>query len=356
MVLERTGAASQIGAGRLPTAIALSAVIAGALAVRRKVPLFAYLVGTAALSTEALLIMASPVSPYANLIGVYSVGLYANRRRAWLGPVIAVVGVFTYVAGRGLVVPPEPAGVLLVWILAWALGYGGARRQEDREAARRLLRQRVVADERARIARELHDLVGHTVNVMLVQAGAARRVLDRDPDQTRDLLNSLERTGREALDELDRVLGLLRRDGSTHAPDLPDAEPLDEHMLAPGLADLSRLTERMGEAGMRITVDIDPAARRVPRTLDVSAYRIVQEALTNTVKHGHADSADVTVRHHGDALDIEVRDDGRGAVDGYKPGRGLLGIHERVTTFGGSLDHGVAQPGGFCLHAVLPIP
>ncbi len=356
MVMERISAAEEIGTGRLPAAIALSVVIAGALGVRRRWPLAAYLVGSAAMSIEALLVLASAVSPYANLIGLYSVGLYASRRRALLGPAIAVVGVFTYIAGQGLVAPPDPAGVLLVWILAWALGYGGARRQEDREAARRLLRQRVVADERARIARELHDLVGHTVNVMLVQAGAARRVLDRDPDQTRDLLTSLECTGREALDELDRVLGLLRRNGSASHQHQAYDDPIEEPMLAPGLADLGRLTDRMGEAGMRITVDIDPAARRVPRTLDVSAYRIVQEALTNTVKHGRADSADVTVRHSGHALDIEVCDDGRGAAGGYTPGRGLLGIHERVTTFGGSLDHGVAQPHGFRLHAVLPIP
>jgi signal transduction histidine kinase len=362
MFVERATAASEIGA-RMPVAIALSVIIAGALALRRRAPLTAYLVGSAALSVEALFVLASPVSPYANLIGVYSLGLYATRGRALLGPVIVLLGTVAYFAGLDSSSAAEPVSVLFLWLLAWALGYSGARRQEERDAARRLMRQRVVADERARIARELHDLVGHTLNVMLVQAGAARRVVDRDPDQTRDLLSGLEHTGREALDELDRVLGLLRRSGpaSAAAPDgtpgsAPAGAPIDEPILQPGLADLARLTERMGQAGIRITVHIDPAARQLPRTIDVSAYRIVQEALTNTVKHGRADSAGVTVRRDGHVLDIEVRDDGRGVVNGYTPGRGLLGIDERVSMFGGSVEHGGGERGGFRLHAVLPIP
>ncbi|MFJ5120647.1 sensor histidine kinase [Kitasatospora sp. NPDC088548] len=364
MVVERLGAAAGLRTG-IPLALALSAAVAGPLAVRRTLPLAGYLIGSAALSAEALFVLPSPLTPYANLIGLYSLGLYATRRRAWLGPFAALLGMAAYFADFGHAYPVIPAGVLFFWLLGWAFGYGAARRAEERDAARSLLRQRVVAEERARLARELHDLVGHTVNVMLIQAGAARRLLDREPDRTRELLSGLEHTGREALDDLDRVLGLLRRSAGAPEQGGPDGrtDPADrtgpaddEPLLQPGLADLGRLTGRIGQAGIRVTVRVDPAARQVPRSIDVSAYRIVQEALTNTVKHAQAGSADVTVQCAGGALDIEVCDDGRGAAPGYAPGRGLLGIAERVSVLGGSVEHERGERGGFRLHAVLPIP
>ncbi|MFI9273532.1 sensor histidine kinase [Kitasatospora sp. NPDC052896] len=369
MLVERVGAAPRIGA-RMPVAVALSVVVAGALALRRTAPLTSYLVGSAALSAEALFVLPSPVSPYANLVGLYSLGLYATRGRARLAPVIVLLGIAAYFTGAARTYPVIPAGVLFIWLLAWAFGYGTARRQEEREAARRQLRQRVVDAERARIARELHDLVGHTLNVMLVQAGAARRLIDRDPRQTRELLSGMEHTGREALEELDRVLGLLRRggpaspgaavaDGPSPSGRPPGAESdaaADGPSLQPGLGEVARLVGRMEQAGIRVTARIDPAARRLPRSIDMSAYRIVQEALTNTVKHGRANRAEVTVRRDGDVLDIEVLDDGLGASGGYVPGRGLLGIAERVSMFGGSVEHRGGERGGFRLHAVLPIP
>ncbi|MCX5215101.1 histidine kinase [Kitasatospora sp. NBC_00240] len=373
MAAERLGAATELRVGPVP-ALALSLLLAGALAVRRRAPLAAYLAGTAALSAEALFVLPSPVSPYANLVGLYSLGLYATRGRALLGPVVVLPGMAAYFAGLAHTYPALPAGVLFVWLLAWAVGFATARRQEEREAARLLLRRRVVGDERARIARELHDLVGHTLNVMLVQAGAARRVLTRDPEQTRELLTGLEHTGREALDELDRVLGLLRRQaplpdvGAGPGPGaVPVPAPVDAPAPAPGpgprpgLADLPRLTGRAGQAGLRVTVRLDPAARDLPRTLDRSAYRIVQEALTNTVKHGRtgADPVDVTVtiavRTPARVLDLLVLDHGCGAPGGYTPGRGLLGIAERVAMFGGSLEHGGGDGGGFRLRVTLPL-
>jgi signal transduction histidine kinase len=241
--------------------------------------------------------------------------------------------------------------VLFVWLLAWGIGYSGARRREEQRAARQLMRQRAVAEERTRIARELHDLIGHTVNVMLVQAGAARRVLERDPQKTRELLAGLEQTGRDALTELDRVLGVLRRDSPVR--DRPDA---DSQESAPGLANLQDLAWRMTEAGIRVSIRLDPELSPLPRSLDLSAYRIVQEALTNALKHGEAGTASVVVRHEGRALAIEVRDDGRGAPAGYAPGRGLLGIGERVALFGGGVEHGAGEQGGFRLRALLPLP
>ncbi|QMU69842.1 sensor histidine kinase [Streptacidiphilus sp. P02-A3a] len=340
LLADRFGAAARIG-GRMPLALALSVLIAAALGARRSAPLAGYLAGSAALSAEALFVLPSQVSPYANLVGLYSLGRYATRARARLGPVVVLLGMAAYFSGTGHRVPVLPAWVLFVWLLAWALGYGEARRQEEREAARRVLRAQVVADERVRIARELHDLVGHTLNVLLVQAGAARRLLDRDPERTRGLLGTMEHTGREALEELDRVLGLLRR---------------DEPDLSPGLAQLGSLARRMEQAGIQVTARVDPAAYRLPRPLDLSAYRIVQEALTNTVKHGRAARAEVSVRRERDVLDVEVRDDGVGADPGCAPGRGLLGIAERAREFGGSVEYGAGERGGFRLHAVLPIP
>jgi signal transduction histidine kinase len=365
MLIEQTEHAALSGA-RLPFAVALSVIIAGGLALRRRTPLAAYLAGSSALVAQALWVSPNPVATYANLIGLYSVGLYATRGRAWWGPLIVLPAVFGFFSGTRPARNQSAAGVVLVWLLAWAVAYGTARRREDQQAARQAMRRQAVAEERSRLARELHDIVGHTVNVMVVQAGAGRLVLDRDPAKTREILTSLEHTGRQALTELDRMLGLLRRDdppaagrsrAEAAAGQPGPGVPADEAGLTvPGIAELPGLARRMTEAGICVTVRIDPPAPQVARSADLSAYRIVQEALTNTLKHGGARSASVTVRFDGRALDIEVHDDGRGPPAGYLPGRGLLGIAERVSAFGGSLQHGSGERGGFRLRAVLPAP
>jgi signal transduction histidine kinase len=365
MLLALAGQGTLSGA-RLPSAVVLSSVIAGGLALRRRAPLAAYLAGTSALVAQSLWVSPSPVAPYANLIGLYSLGLYATRGRAWCGLLVVPAAVFGYFSGARSPAPPRPAaGVLLVWLLALAVGYGAARRREDHQAARQAMQRQAAAEERARLARELHDIVGHTVNVMVVQAGAGRLVLDRDPAKTREILTSLEHTGRQALTELDRMLGLLRRDGPPAAGPARAAAgqpgpgvPADEaDLTVPGIAELPRLARRMTGAGIRVTVRLGPPMPQVTRSVDLSAYRIVQEALTNTLKHGHARSASVTVRlNERAALDIEVSDDGRGPPPGYLPGRGLLGITERVAAFGGTFEHGGGERGGFRLRAVLPAP
>ncbi|MCW6006393.1 sensor histidine kinase, partial [Micromonospora sp. CPCC 205371] len=247
--------------------------------------------------------------------------------------------------------PPAavPAVVAFVWLGVWAAGYAAARRRERQEGGRRLMRRDAVVDERHRIARELHDLLGHTMSVMLVQTGAARVVLDNDPGKARAILSGVERTGREALDELDRVLGVLRRDDS------------DGTDLRPGLAALPRLAERMAEAGMAVTVRVDPPEPHLPGSPDQSANRLVQEAPTHALRHGKATAAAVAVCADGRRVEIEICDDGRGPSPGYEPGRGLLGISERAAVFGGTVEHGSGEHGngaggGFRVRAVLPVP
>jgi signal transduction histidine kinase len=341
MVAERLTATPSPDAP-LP-AVALAAVIGGSLAFRRRAPVTSYAVGTAALAAEALWLGPGGLSSLANLVGLYSVGHHATSRRALWGPAIALPGIAAYFAGDDTPAPAAvPAGVVFAWLLTWAVGYAAARRRELQEGDRRLMRREAILDERGRIARELHDLLGHTMSVMLVQTGAARVVLDSEPDKAREILAGVERTGREALDELDRVLGLLRRDDDTH--------------LQPGLAELPRLVERTAEAGMAVTVRVDPPRPRLPSSIDLSAYRIVQEALTNAFRHGRAASAAVAVRCDGRRVEVEVLDAGRGPQPGYQPGRGLLGICERATVLGGTVEYGGTDGGGFRVRAVLPLP
>lgn len=184
--------------------------------------------------------------------------------------------------------------------------------------------------------------LGVTMSVMLVRTGAARVVVDRDADKARDILASVERIGRESLDELDRVLGVLRRD--------------DGIDLQPGLAELPRLVERMTDAGMAVTVHLHPPQPLLPGSLDLSAYRIVQQALTNALRHGGAASAAVVVRCDVRGVSVEVVDDGSGPQLGYQPGRGLLHIAERASVFDDTVEHGRDDGGGFRVRAVLPLP
>jgi len=342
MVSERLTSTPPLGA-RLPAACALAVVIGGSLAFRRRAPVSSFAVGTAALAVESLWLGPGGWLPSVNLVGLFSVGYYATPRRALWGPVIMLPGVVAYFAGVKTAVPPAvPAAVVFAWLLVWAVGYAGARRRDRQEDDRRLMRRDAVLDERHRVARELHDLIGHTMSVMLVRTGAARMVLDRDPDKAREILAGVEQSGREALDELDRVLGVLRRDDDT------DRQP--------GLAELPRLVERTGEAGMAVTVRVDPPQPNLPGSIDLSAYRIVQEGLTNAFRHGRASSAAVVVRCDGRRVQVEVTDDGLGPPVGYQPGRGLTGIAERVAVFGGTVVHGRGDEGGFRIRAVLPLP
>ena len=336
VALDRRSTPVEGGLAMAAFSVVLTLTMAGALVVRRTFPLTAYLAGSVALCTEALAGLASGVSPYANLIGIYSLGLYATKPRARWGPLVAAVSVPVYFAGDVPAAKVDAIGVLFSWIATWAVGYSNARRREEQERARRAIRQQAVAEEQTRVARELHDVVGHTVNLLVVQAGAARLVLEKDPETARDLLQGMEQTGRDSLADLDHVLGRLRTGtgpSGTGAGSAAQPEP------DPGVEQIPHLVERLTDSGLDVTLTQE-SGLRLPRNVDLSAYRIVQEALTNALKYAAPCSATVAIHTVGDTVVVEVADDGPGLPDPHVPGRGLLGIAERVSMCGGRLEEG----------------
>ena len=243
------------------------------------------------------------------------------------------------------------ASLSLVWVVAVVIRvYRGSIERAERRAAlfaadREARAREAVAEERSRLARELHDSVGHALNVVVLHAGAAQRVIATKPELAREALGSIETAGRQALDDIERMLGILR------APD--DGAVLD---AAPGLGQLETLCEQVREAGLPVDLSVEGEDRRLPASLDLTAYRIVQEALTNTLKHAGKTRASVNVRYEQDALVIEVVDDGRGvSAGGAGGGRGLVGMGERVATFRGELEAGARAEGGFAVRARLPL-
>ena len=231
---------------------------------------------------------------------------------------------------------------LVLVLVAWAYGeIVRNRRAAIDEAARR-----AASEEQARIARELHDVIAHSVSVIVVQAAAANEILDDRPDQARAALRSIETAGRDALREL-RLLLAVDRSGADAGPAHPQ----------PGLDRLDELVEPLRAAGLDVAVRWDGPARTLPAGLDLSAFRIVQEALTNTLRHAHATHAEVTVRLAADVLELDVVDDGRGVArgPGDGTGRGLAGMRERAALHGGTLEAGPARRGGYRIHARLPL-
>jgi len=242
----------------------------------------------------------------------------------------------------------------IAFCIAWTIGFAvsGKFRETDeaRERAARAEREReerallAVSDERARIARELHDVVGHSVSVMTVQASAARRLLRPDQAKERDALLVVEQSGREALAEMRRMVGVLRR---------PEEAPA----LAPqpSLEFLDKLVEHARETGLPVDLRIEGAPVQLPAGVDLTAYRLVQEGLTNAIKHARAEHAEVIVRYGDGRVEVTVSDDGSGDGSGDKGGHGLVGMRERVSVYGGELEAGPQPEGGYRLHASLPV-
>jgi signal transduction histidine kinase len=244
-----------------------------------------------------------------------------------------------------------PAIVFAVsWIVGFGLGQKFHEADEARERAARLEREReeqarlAVAEERARIARELHDIVGHSVSVMTVQAAGVRSLLKPEQKREREALEIIEQTGREALAEMRRMVGVLRR---------PEEAPA----LAPqpSLEHVDKLVSQAREAGLPVELRVEGDPVQLSAGVDLTAYRLVQEGLTNAIKHARAEHAEVVVRYRDGLVELTVSDDGRGDGEGEKGGNGLVGMRERVSVYGGELDAGPRPEGGFRLHAKLPV-
>jgi signal transduction histidine kinase len=218
-----------------------------------------------------------------------------------------------------------------------------AERLESRVSTLEVERETVLRVERERIARELHDVIAHSVSVIVVQAGAAEPLVDEDPAQAREALRSIRSTGSDALGEMRRLLGILRAPG-------------DELTLSPqpSVAQLEPLLAQTRAAGLQVELRVEGEPRRLAPGLDLAAYRIVQEALTNTRKHARASRAEVALRYAPSALEVEVIDDGSGSAVTANSGHGLVGMRERVALYDGTLDFGGRDGSGFAVRAVLP--
>jgi signal transduction histidine kinase len=342
-----------------PLLVVLSLVWTLAPLARRRWPFAAPVVALIAVGAMTFVAEAYVASVATSQVGL---ALVAGVLGAYNEPRLAAAGLALAWGVVALVVAQDPAesfgGALAAGFIAtacWLVGLGWYRRTayaaELQERAERAERERetaaraAVAEERARIARELHDVVAHSVSVMTLQAGAVRRLLRADQMREREALDAVERTGREALVELRRLLGVLRG---------PDAQA--ELAPQPGLAELQALVARTEAAGLPVDLRIEGDAAPLPAGVDLSAYRIVQEALTNSLKHADAARAEVAVRYRPDAIDIEVSDDGRGPVSANGGGQGLVGMRERAALYGGELSAGAREGGGFVVRARLPLP
>jgi signal transduction histidine kinase len=277
------------------------------------------------------------VFPYAALVAVWSVA-------AARPPLVSLTALAGLLGVTALNFFTSPAGdtlfAMAVAVVVWALGEAARNRRVAIEEASR----RAVGDEQARIARELHDVIAHSVSVIVVQAAAADDVFDERPDRAREALRAIEAAGREALGELRRLLTVVR----------PGADGDPAHPQ-PGLDRLGELAAPLRAAGLEVALRREGDAGTLPAGVDLSAYRIIQEALTNTLRHAGASRAEVTVRSGAGMLELDVRDDGRGSGGDGGAGRGIAGMRERAAMLGGTLEAGPLPEGGFRVHARLPL-
>src|SRR4051794_460431 len=295
------------------------------------------------------------------LVVWYSVGAHAELRRglrAIAVVLVAVVAADVADSVAGYHEPFDNAALYPLLFVAWALGNAfrqhGTRERELEAHAVALEREReekvrvAAAEERVRIARELHDVIAHSVSVMVVQIGGARGILGSEPDTARETLRSAEQTGRQALAEMRRMLGILRTpdNGRGLAPQ-------------PSLDDVDTLIDQAREAGLAVEIHTEGRPHGLSPGIDLAAYRIVQEALTNAVKHAGPARAQIVLRYAPDQLEIEVCDDGLGPPSSPEhradPGHGLVGMRERVAIYGGALSAGRRNGGGFAIRARLPL-
>jgi signal transduction histidine kinase len=314
---------------------------------RRRAPLAVFITTAGAVTALMLLDHDAGSLPWVLMLGAYTVGAYCSARQLVAAAVLISAALATLLAAGA-------AGFAAGDAVSSAAAFGGAmllgrsmqaRRRRidafDEEQAQAALR--AAADERLRIAQELHDVVAHSLGVIAVQAGVGMHVIDSDPEEARRSLEHISRTSRSSLAEIRRLLGMIR-----------NAEGTPAYTPAPGLADLPRLVDEVCAAGLPVEVTVEGDLDDIPAGLGLAAYRIVQEALTNALRHAGAGRADVRLTGAGGELLIEVCDDGGGPNGGSAGGHGLVGMRERVALFGGSLAAGPGADGGFRVVARLP--
>jgi len=361
-----SSSSSPVSAFGTPPAILLVLLILLGLAVpvvfRRTYPVQAFTVAAVAAALQVMLIARPLGTDLSILILLYTLAAYRPRRVSLPGLCVCLVGAFVAVARwvpaqTGLVQKVLLAGVifsgtaLVAWVLGDSMRYRRAYLTALEDRAARLERERdaqaqiATAAERARIARELHDVIAHNVSVMVVQADGASYALRTDPERAGQALAAISHTGRKALAEMRRLLGVLRS-GDERA----DLAPV------PGLDQLRELVDQARQAGMSVSLSLDGPPRPLPEGAELAAYRVVQESLTNTRKHGGlAAAAAVSLRYEPDGLLLQVTDDGLGAAaadDG--PGHGLTGMRERIEMYGGTIQAGPLPGGGYQVTARLP--
>ena len=360
---------------RIPSyvAVILTLLVIVPLAFRRRYPLGVLSFMTLAVITfRAFSIPESAFISYALLLAFFNAGAYGQQRlRNWVrgASFLLVIGWLTYsifFQQRGSDLPAQTilyqiSVVLLnvfLFAAAWWIGevfrIRNQREVELQERTRQLEKERdenahrAVMDERVRIARELHDVVAHHVSVMGIQAGAARRILKQQPDKAYDVLSQIEGSSRQAVAELQRLLGFLREENQ-----------IDDIAPQPGLKQLELLVNRMRLAGLSVSVKKEGTEIPLPPGVDLSAYRIIQEALTNTLKHAGPVNADITIRYLPDAVELEIKDNGpqvaQSETNPEIKGRGLIGMRERVSLHGGEFFAGRLPEGGFLVKAKLPL-
>jgi signal transduction histidine kinase len=318
-----------------------------------------YCAGLLAQAVATGVVAQSPGLALCGIVALYSLGAYATTWRALAGGLAMALALQLK---SSILTESSPDASPFVWafwnlLMVSVVGLGMLvrlarrsaaqdRQARIREAEREQHAQAAVAEERARIARELHDVVSHNVSASVLQAGAAEELLRREPERAAESLRSIQDMGREALGEMRRMLGILRpaHDGSPPAPQ-------------PRLSDLGALLERAHDTGLDAALVVEGPVVDLPPGIELSAYRIVQEALTNAAKHAGPCKVVVTTRYLGDRLEIDVTDDGRGAAAADPgTGHGLIGMGERVEFLGGTLEAGPGHEGGFTVCARFPVP
>jgi signal transduction histidine kinase len=339
-------------------AVPAVALIVLPLLARRRFPFAApaavWLLGAAISLIDGRLVVFTASPFIAGMAAAFLLGNLSDDTKARIGLAIVLAGAAIVVYNNPDHAPGEIVFTPVLFGIGWLAGFVLRERAQRADAAelratqaereREAVARVAVAEERARIARELHDIVAHSVSVMVLQVGAVRHNLPDELERDSEALRGVEQTGRAALGEMRRLLGAMRSDGE-------DAERSPH----PGLDRLDSLIEEFGRAGLPVRLQVEGERLALPAAIDLSAYRIVQEGLTNALRHAQASQADVLVRYGPGDVQIEVRDNGGGTKGGDGLGHGLIGVRERVKIYGGEMSAGTASGGGFLLSTRLPL-